>query len=131
MEALNTLTPVDAIDGPAHTHAFSSGGSRQSPIQRGVLVESTATLRTWHTVFARFESAGKDELFAPDDVRHSTIYTVSRTTVGYIVDLPFEGAFRTGVGTNASLLSLPSELKASYGDSPWGAAVFLRVRLGR
>jgi hypothetical protein len=124
------LVSLPTIEGSAHAHVMSSGASRESPIQRGLLLESAAALGRWHTIYTRFESAGKDEQFAPDDVRHATIYSVRRATVGYIVDLPFENIFRTGVGINASVMALPSDLKESYGDSPWGLALFLRVRLG-
>lgn len=46
----------------AHVHFVSSGNSGQSPIQRGILVESAATLGHY-TFFARFESAGKTSYF--------------------------------------------------------------------
>jgi hypothetical protein len=114
----------------AHVHVVGPGNSGQSAIQRGVLVESSATLGHWHTVFARFESAGKDELFPPTDARHGTVYAVRRASVGYVVDLPFQGMARTGIGVNSSLMSVPSDLKASYGNAPWGIAMFLRVRIG-
>jgi hypothetical protein len=69
-------------------------------------------------------------LFPPTDARHGTVYAVRRASVGYVVDLPFQGMARTGIGVNSSLMSVPSDLKASYGNAPWGIAMFLRVRIG-
>jgi hypothetical protein len=128
---LDTFASLDPVGGgSAHIHVAASGSSRQSPIQNGLLVESTTTFDRWHTVSTRFESVGKDELFAPDDARHGTVYRVRRATVGYVIDLPVEGMFRIGLGMNASVMALPSDLRASYGGSPWALAVFLRARLG-
>ena len=125
---LGSLLAPDASTGPLHVHlpTAAAGGSWQSPIQRAVLVESTAVLGGRHTLFTRFESAGKDELFAPDDARHGVVYTVRRASAGYIIDFPTHSVLRTGIGTSASVLSVPADLKASYGASPWGLSVFLR-----
>lgn len=127
-DRIDALQSLDTLAGPAHVHVVGSGSSGPSPIQQGVLVESSATLGQGHTFFTRFESARKDELFAPTDSRHGTIYTVHRASVGYGVDLPWQGIVQTGLGVNASLLLLPSDLQASYGNAR-GIAVFLRLRL--
>jgi hypothetical protein len=129
IDQIDSLQSLDIPLGSAHVHVASSGSTGQSPIQRGVLVESSATLRRWHTFFTRFESAGKDELFPPTDARHGTVFVVRRGSIGYVADLPFLGRIRTGIGINASFMSLPSELKTSYGGAPRGIALFLRTRL--
>jgi hypothetical protein len=134
-----TLASAQDADDPlatTHTHAVintadgSSDTSGQTPIQRGVLVESAANVGSLHTVFSRYERVAKDELFAPADPRHATVYSVARTTLGYVLDLPVMGLVRPGIGLSGSVMTVPSELKSAYGDSPWGLAGFLRLRLG-
>jgi hypothetical protein len=129
IDQIDSLQSLDIPLGSAHVHVSSSGSGGQSPIQRGVLVESSATLRQWHTFFTRFERAGKDELFPPADARHGTVYVVHRVSAGYVADVPLFRMLRTGIGVNASFASVPSDLQASYGDAPRGIAVFLRLRL--
>jgi hypothetical protein len=137
--SVSTLTsapsPDDLLAG-SHTHlAVSAPGttgdtSGKTPIQRGVLLESAANIGPVHTVFTRYERVAKDELFAPADQRHATVYSVGRTTIGYVLDLPVMGPVRPGIGLSGSVMTVPSDLKSTYGDSPWGLAGFLRLRLG-
>lgn len=133
VRSIATLTLEETPDLSATSHAHlpsTTGTSGQSPIQRGVLVESAANIGFFHTLFTRYERVAKDELFAPADPRHATVYSVGRTTVGYILDLPVRGVVRPGIGLSGSVMTVPSDLKSSYGDSPWGLAGFLRLRLG-
>jgi hypothetical protein len=58
------------------------------------------------------------------------VYSVGRTTVGYVLDLPVMGLVRPGIGLSGSVMTVPSDLRSTYGDSPWGVAGFLRLRLG-
>jgi hypothetical protein len=119
---------------PGHVHYISASGEaapEPRTIQNALLVESTATLARWHTLHARVERAQKDELFPPSDARHATLFTVSRLTFGYVVDVPVESMVRMGVGVSASVAAVPAALEQAYGSSPWGAALFFRARLGR
>jgi hypothetical protein len=117
----------------SHIHVVSTttGTSGRSPIQHGLLIESAANVGRLHTLFARYERVAKDELFAPGDARHATLYSVGRATVGYVVNLRVTGVVQPGIGIGASIVAVPSDLRDSYGDSPWGLAAFLRLRLGR
>jgi hypothetical protein len=124
---------TSANDLPAHLHfgpdgtiAFVTPGA----IQNAWLLESTANVARWHTVYGRVERAQKDELFPPPDPRHATVYGVGRLTLGYIFDLPVETPFRMGLGVSASLMGLPSELHEAYGSSPRGFMTFFRMLLG-
>jgi len=130
--SIATITSDDTVETSAtgHPHVVSATGAfGQSPIQRGVLIESAATVGRRHTLFTRYERVAKDELFAPADPRHATIYSVGRATAGYVFDLPLAGVVRPGIGLSASLITVPSDLKSVYGGSPWGLAGFLRLRL--
>ncbi len=119
------------VDGHVHVAAAPGAAAGSAPaIQNGLLVESTANIELWHTLYARLESAQKDDLFPPADPRHATRYAVSRATLGYIFDLPFDGSFRTGIGLNGSIAGLPPGLHEAYGSSPYGFTLFLRARLG-
>jgi hypothetical protein len=125
------VTVVDPVTG-THVHYVNPGvlPSRLT-VANAVLLESDLGFARWHTVYARLEYAGKDELFPPGDPRHSTVYDVTRGTIGYIFDLPLAAPFRMGFGLSGSLMSLPGSLREAYGGThPGAVAAFLRVRLG-
>ena len=126
-----TILPGASTSSTTHVHPVNpvSGTSLTSvPVQQGVLLETAANMANWHTVFARLELAEKDELFPPSDLRHPVTYSVTRSTVGYIYDFPFERTYRIGVGLSGSLTTLGTELQNAYGENPGAVAVFLRLR---
>ncbi len=126
-----TVSPGVTGDGHVHYILTPDGQvGRLATTQNAVLVESTARLRRLHTLFVRVERAQKDELFPPVDARHSVLYDVSRIAAGYVFDLPLGGPVRPGVGVGFSRAALPAGLEESYGPSPSGAQIFIRLRLG-
>jgi len=106
-------------------------------IYNSFLLESTLHRnRNWFWI--RAENTDKDStlLFeeAPfvlliDEVR---LARVQAYTAGYERDLPLNrGPFRTGIGGQVTLFHAPPLLSPIYNTNPFGAQVFLRVRLGR
>jgi hypothetical protein len=113
-----------------HVHYIPTDGSQPvepQTIQNAVLLETTANVTRRHTLHARFEAARKDELFPPSDPRHAEPFVVTRTTIGYVFELPAAGLVRAGLGVSASVAGVPGPLEAAYGESPRGASVFLRL----
>lgn len=135
LPSASALDTFIAPSGAGHVHfAVAPDGTatrvRPRTIQNALLVESTATVARWHTLYGRVERAQKDELFLPADPRHAVQFTVSRATLGYIFDLPFEGPFRLGLGLSGSVAALPADLEPTYGAAPRGVATFVRLQLG-
>jgi hypothetical protein len=106
-------------------------------IYNSFLLESTLHRnRNWFWI--RAENTDKDStlLFeeAPfvlliDEIR---LARVQAYTAGYERDLPLNrGPFRTGVGGQLTLFHAPPLLSPIYNTNPFGAQLFLRVRLGR
>lgn len=96
--------------------------------QSAVLLESALQWgRT--TGFFRYESARKDELFPPTDLRHSELFTVRKVNVGLLRDFDLGGNLDLGIGGTASLHSVPGALRAEYGNRPISYMLFTRVKL--
>jgi hypothetical protein len=100
------------------------------------LLESVYPIAKSNFITGRVELVDKDELFANDqDLEHKLAQTVGSTfriqayTGGYTRDI---GTFRNveaGIGANVSAYAIPSAIKPYYGDHPWGANIYLRLRL--
>ena len=106
-------------------------------IYNSFLLESTLHRnRNWF--WMRAENVDKDSTLlyeeAPfvllvDEVR---LARVRAYTAGYERDLPFSrGLFRTGLGGQVTLYHAPPLLAPFYNSDPFGAQIFLRVRLGK
>jgi hypothetical protein len=118
-------------------HVVSVPTRIPAQIYNSFLLESTLHRnRNWF--WMRAESADKDSTLlyeeAPfvllvDEVR---LARVQAYTAGYERDLPFSrGPFRTGVGGQVTLYQAPPLLAPFYNSDPFGAQIFLRVRLGK
>ncbi|MDQ1470061.1 MAG: hypothetical protein QOJ99_1541 [Bryobacterales bacterium] len=100
------------------------------------LVETMYPLTKKDFLTGRVEVVDKDELFANDpDLQAKLAQTAGSSfriqgyTAGYTRDIGFFKNVETGVGANFTAYAIPSAIKPYYGDHPWGANVFLRVRL--
>jgi hypothetical protein len=82
-----------------------------------------------HTVFARAENVGKDDLFAPGAALPGRLFSVSKFTLGYIYDVPVAEDLSLGFGGLASIYGLPSDLKPDYGASPTSYMLFVRAMI--
>ena len=85
---------------------------------------------------ARVEMVDKNELFANDhdleekiDREFGGTFRIQAYTIGYTRNIALFSNVETGIGANVTAYAIPSTLNTYYGDRPWGAAVFLRVRL--
>jgi hypothetical protein len=82
-----------------------------------------------HTVFARAESAQKDELFVETDARAGDVFDVGELTAGYRYDFYRGEHTALGLGAAGTLSFLPSDLHDAYGDTPLSGLVFVRAAL--
>jgi hypothetical protein len=87
------------------------------------LGETVYPVRRKNFLTGRIEYVDKDELSVPGT------YRIGEFTAGYTRDIDLWKDVETGVGMNATTYAVPAELKAAYGDRPWGVNVYLRFRL--
>jgi hypothetical protein len=111
------------------TLAWGRNAPSSGPPSNGWLLESQVRLTPMHTVFARLERVGKDELFLPGSELFGRTFVVNKLTLGYICDFVHWGALNLGLGGLISTYSYPAELNASYGYRPTSFMVFARARL--
>jgi hypothetical protein len=100
------------------------------------LLETLYPINRKNLLTARVELVDKNELFADrSEIEERLARTAGDTfrvqawTGGYTRNI---GAFRNveaGLGANVTSYAIPSALKPYYGEHPWGANVFLRLRL--
>jgi hypothetical protein len=111
------------------TFAFGHNSPSQGAGSQAWLLESALKLGLTHTVFARAERVGKDELFLPGQALYGPTYTIEKLSVGYIHDFVQLGALNLGLGGLVSTYSYPAVLNAAYGYRPTSFMVFVRARL--
>jgi hypothetical protein len=111
------------------TLAFGHNSPSSGSGSNAWLAESALKLAAAHTVFARFERVGKDELFLPGQPLYGPTFTIDKLSLGYIYDFLHWDALNLGLGGLISLYSYPSALDAAYGSSPTSFMVFVRARL--
>jgi hypothetical protein len=93
------------------------------------LLESALRWRDRHTLFGRWESAEKDELFQEGHPNEGRRYLVHKASLGYIYDFAKWKHLRAGVGAMGSVHPIPHALERHYGDTPLSFAIFARVKL--
>ena len=106
----------------ATTHPRAAGQHRW-------LLESAAAVRTAHSLFARDQHVGKDELFLPDQPLYGRTFTIQKLSLGYVYDFARLAGMRLGMGALVSTYEYPYSLTASYGARPRSFMVFIRARL--
>lgn len=111
------------------TCAFGHNSPSQGAGSNAWLLESALKLGLAHTVFARAERVGKDELFLPGQPLYGPTYTIEKLSVGYIHDFVQLSALNLGLGGLVSTYSYPAALNAAYGYRPTSFMVFVRARL--
>jgi hypothetical protein len=113
------------------TLAWGQDANRSPTSERttnAYLAESAASFGP-HTVFARVERAGKDELFeAPNPLAGQT-FRVGKLSLGYAYSIPATPHFVIDLGGLVSVYSLPSAIEPAYGSDPRSLMLFMRVRL--
>lgn len=111
------------------TLAFGHNAPSQGGASDAWLLESSLRLGRRHTVFARAENVGKDELFVAPAPRAAELFHVSKLSAGYVFDFAALGELRLGLGALLSAYRSPGALASTYGAHPRSSMVFLRVRL--
>jgi hypothetical protein len=115
-------------NGAAWSSSLIWGRNHETATHRNLnsyLAESVLPASRKNFLTARAEWVDKDELFAT-----GVTYRIGAYTAGFTHDLPeVIRGLETGIGANATAYSLPAAIKPYYGARPYGATVFLRVRL--
>jgi hypothetical protein len=106
-------------------HNSPSSGSAST----GWLLESALRFSAPHTLFARLERVGKDELFLPGEPLYGQTFTIEKLSVGYIYDFLSFDSLNLGLGGLVSAYSFPAALNSTYGSRPTSFMVFVRARL--
>ncbi|MBV9695541.1 MAG: hypothetical protein JO005_01240 [Gammaproteobacteria bacterium] len=109
--------------------AFGHNAPSQGAGSDAWLLESSLRLAPRLTVFARLETVGKDELFAPPDPAAAQLFHVTKLSAGYVFDFARLGELRLGLGALLSAYRASAALDPAYGAHPHSSMVFLRVRL--
>ncbi|MCL4847739.1 MAG: hypothetical protein KJ066_14465 [Acidobacteria bacterium] len=102
-----------------------------------VAVETLVPVASGHLVSGRLEWTQRDELFEYDhDLAHEiaertgkTAFDVTALTLGYTRELAATGGLGVGVGATVTRYWTDRALVPFYGAKPWGASVFLRLRV--
>ena len=112
----------------ATTLAWGRDDDRPGHALNACLLESTVTLHSEHTVFARLERVQEDELFTGTSPLADQVYGVTKLSVGYIHDWPIAQHLYFGLGALGSLYDLPTAVGTAYGK-PHSYMAFARLKL--
>ena len=134
-----SLEYTKPMPGGSWASSFVWGRNHSTATKRSTdayLVESVLPIRKKGFLTGRVESVDKDELFADDpeleeqlETQHGSSFRVGAYTIGYTRDFHLFDRLQTGIGGNITLYSFPAAIKPYYGEHPFGANIFLRVRL--
>ena len=83
----------------------------------------------FRSVFARFESAEKDELFLESEPLAGRVFRIEKLSVGYVRDFKLRANLKFGVGIEASQHFTPGALDFAYGKAPASYLLFMRVKV--
>lgn len=92
------------------------------------IAEATLALGD-NTFFARWERAGKDELFAAGDPLAGKTWQVSEISGGYVRYVSVTKGLKLGLGAAGGVFNFPSALKSAYGSTPYEAILFVRLKI--
>jgi hypothetical protein len=95
-------------------------------VTQALLAEGTLQ-RGRHAVVTRIERAEKDELFPLADPRHTTIFPVTRVTLGYAFRVGRTQNLEAQVGGAAAWSAVDGALESDYGRDPRSGLFFLRI----
>lgn len=135
--SLHYSRPLDT--GNAWSTSLIWGRNHDTLTQRNLnsyLVETLYPLSKNNILTGRAEAVDKDELFANNadleahlDRTVGSTFRIKSYTAGYTRELGGYGNLSLAVGGNVSGYAIPAAIRPSYGDHPWGANIFLRLRL--
>ena len=110
------------------TAAWGRNDLRPGPTLDAFLLES-AFNRGRHTLFARAESAQKNELFTAPSPLAGPAYSVAAFSLGYVYDIPVAEHLALGLGGLGSAYALPPAIRPAYGGAPTSFMGFLRLKI--
>jgi hypothetical protein len=111
------------------TLAFGRNEPSSGTATNAWLLESALILASVHTLFARAERVGKDDLLATGPFPDDRAFTIGSLSLGYIRDFATLGEARLGVGASITADRYPAALHVAYGDGPVSYLLFLRIKL--
>ena len=130
---------VPRASGPIATSVIwaTNHKSEEETRTHAVTLETAVPLTPLDTVSARVEWSQRDELFAYDhDLAHAieeqtgkSAFDVSALTLSYTREIATFRRAGLGLGGSVTRYWADEALAPYYGGSPWGASVWLRVRL--
>ncbi len=135
-EALEAGDQTRSTASISYSRPMKSGGSWSSSLIWGrthnlatqanlnsYLAESVLPIQRRNFITGRLELVDKDELSVPG------AYRIGAYTIGYTRDFDLAPHLETGIGANVTSYSLPDALRAVYGNRPFAANIFVRIRL--
>ncbi len=110
------------------TLAWGRNYMEPGPALDAFLLESAVN---WgrHTIFARAESAQKNELFLAPNPLAGRTFRVAAFSLGYIYDIPVSKHLALGLGAMGGVDALPSAITPAYGDTPTSYMGFVRLKI--
>lgn len=91
-------------------------------------LESAVKFHTDWTVFGRLEQTQNNELVTAPD-HHGPIYRVGKFSLGAVRDFAVSPHVSFGLGGLYAVNFVPNALQPAYGDEPYGAMAFVRLKL--
>jgi hypothetical protein len=135
--SLHYTKPMD--DGNAWSTSLIWGRNHETAPRRNVnsyLLESVYPLSAKNSLTGRIELVDKDELFAdqPDLERQlartaGSTFRIQAYTAGYTRAIGTFSSVEAAIGANLTAYAIPSAIQPYYGERPWGANLYLRLRL--
>ena len=91
-------------------------------------LESAVKFHVNWTVFGRLEQTQNNELVTAAD-HHGPIYRVGKLSLGAVRDFAVSPHVSFGLGGLYAVNFVPNALQPAYGDEPYGAMAFVRLKL--
>lgn len=109
------------------TFAWGNNDNHPGNSSNAYLLESAVKFYQTHTFFGRIENVDKDELFDTGTALDTTIYNVSKFSLGYVYDMPLATHLALGFGGVGSLYKFPETLDPVYSKDPASMTLFTRL----
>lgn len=112
------------------TVAWGRNKEGHSGAQNAFLLETSLTPVPVHTVFGRWESLERSDLFLANQNEAGRKLMVHKLNVGYIREFWGRDKTTVGAGISGALHFVPRSLRDDYGALPASFMLFLRAKLG-
>ena len=118
----------------ASTIAWGRTRDSDGGIENSYLLESTLHFALKNAVWTRIENAGRSnelalgELVLPANFTESALTHVQAYTLGYDRDVLMTAHMAAALGSQMTVYGVGAPLQPIYGQHPFGAVIFLRLR---